>query len=124
RRTEANKATFTPVGYARASDLHFLITTAPTPPSGSPSFSGLPNSPGGTDACFFQVPSGYSSDPALRSLGNLLNSVGFFIQFGSDQAWRPSFITAAIPPYKYRYRLMQLIEPAANNHVYSSYNTT
>ena len=112
RRTSNNAATFAPSKYARCSDQHFMI--APV--------SNYTNS-GQTIACFFQAPLGYSTNTSLTSLNNMLNAVGFFVEFNSDGdsntcSLKPSFAGQA----KWRYRLMELRQPSENNSVFT--NTT
>jgi uncharacterized protein (TIGR02599 family) len=99
RRTPANLSTFRPARYARVSDQHFLITNSPS-----------------RYAIFFQAPLGYTTNSAndLRELDNMLNAVGYFVEFNSDEApstksIKPTFLTGQP---RWRFRLMELLEPA------------
>jgi uncharacterized protein (TIGR02599 family) len=97
--------TLPPTGYTRQSELRFIsgpatsllpATIAPTCP---------------THAVFFQAPLGYSTSPNDTNLNLLLNTCGYYIQFGSDTQLRPTFITTQIVPYRYRFRLIEYVEP-------------
>ena len=99
-------ASFTPVKYFRLSELRYLQTNA--------SLFTAPH--GGTmcgKAVFFQAPLGKSD--SVSGLNSLLNTVGFFIERGSDSNMRPPTVTAA----KARYRLFELVEPTENLTIYS-----
>src|SRR5690606_21235079 len=70
-------------------------------------------------ACFFQAPHGVTRDPGLARLNNLLTAIGFFVEFNDDTdpstlSLKPDFITQP----GWRYRLMQLVEPAEDLGVY------
>ncbi len=113
-------ATGTANAYARASELRFISGDATTliPGSGT-----LPHP---TDATFFQAPLGYTnatvqggtSSANLTGLIQLLNTCGYFVEWNSDQSLRPPFLPASIP-YRYRYRLMEMVEPTENLAVYN-----
>lgn len=109
-------AGFTPMGYARASELHFLSGPA----------VGLV--PGATDnncqghAVFFQAPLGVVRTPGdFRGLNNLLNAVGFFLEYADDKAVWPAFIRNLMgSEVRYRFRLMQWIQPSEEFAVYAA----
>ncbi len=113
-------ATGTANAYTRASELRFISGDATTliPSSGTLTHP--------TDATFFQAPLGYtnltvqggSSSANLTGLIQLLNTCGYFIEWNSDQNLRPPFLPASIP-YRYRYRLMEMIEPTERLAVYN-----
>lgn len=69
---------------------------------------------------FFQAPLGYVSDPGNERLRNLLNTWGYFVEFGDDSASRPPFFNSITnaPPLSYRYRLMELMEPSESMGIY------
>src|SRR5205807_1068110 len=46
----------------------------------------------------------------FSQLQNLLNTWGFFIEWGDDSQSRPPFITQKIAPYRFRFRLKELME--------------
>ncbi len=95
-------------GYFRTSELHFisidraataLPATATQEPVGQ--------------AVFFQAPLGFST--RYRNLNNLFNGRGYFVAFGSDDRFKPSFVDS---PPRYRYRLMEFRPPAEANQVF------
>lgn len=105
RRTPENASSFVPASYGRCSDQHFTITNTPTP-----------------HACFFQAPLGQASGTNLTSLGNLLNAVGYFVEFNDDAdaatlSPRPAGL---LPGSRWRYRLMELLQPSEELGVYNS----
>jgi len=65
-----------------------------------------------THAVFFQAPLGYSTN--YEDLTHLLNTWGYYIKFGSDQGFTPSFLTTN----KYRYRLMEMTQPSESMSIY------
>lgn len=98
-----------PTRYQRQSELRFLTGT------GSVLLPG--NLKTTTHAVFFQAPTGLVSNSANSGLENLLNTMGFYIEFGDDSAIRPGILPASIP-LKYRFRLYELVEPAESLSVY------
>ena len=108
RRTPANSATFVPATYGRYSDLHFI--------------SGKSLVPGQVGhAIFFQTPAGYSDQSKYQEMPTLLNACGYFVEFGKDRS-RPTFLDSLTPspPERYRYRLMQVLQPSQQLSVYAS----
>jgi len=93
-----------PKNYVRQSELRFLS---------GPDL--VPESP--THAVFFQAPLGESE--AYSEMKNLLNTCGYFIEFGSDKESRPSFVNS---PERYRFRLMEMIEPSESLTLYKHTN--
>ena len=76
-----------------------------------------------THAIFFNAPLGHVSSPSastndFKNLNQVLNAVGYYIQFSSDTALRPSFITSL--PASWRYRLMELNQPSQSLGIYFS----
>jgi uncharacterized protein (TIGR02599 family) len=69
---------------------------------------------------FFQAPLGYTRDATAGAinLDNTLNSLGYFVEFGSDQDFLPTFLSSSVKP-RYRYRLMQFFQPAEKMAVYA-----
>lgn len=95
-------------GYFRTSELHFITldraatalpATATQEPVGQ--------------AVFFQAPLGFSTK--YRNLNNLFNGRGYFVSFGSDKLFKPSFVDT---PDRFRYRLMEFRPPAESNQVF------
>lgn len=109
-------ATFTPMGYARASELHFL-----SGPSEGLVPGGNSNNTQG-HAVFFQAPLGVVKSPGdFRGLNNLLNAVGFFLEYSDDKSVWPAFIRNLMgTENRYRFRLMQWIQPSEEFKVYES----
>jgi uncharacterized protein (TIGR02599 family) len=106
---------FTPDQYLRQSELHLVTGQAS---SLVPAAAGTTHPGHGT---FFQAPLGFSSTPATgdADLANLLNAVGYYVEYGSDDAWRPSFLSGIIPP-KNRYRLMQMLQSTERLGIYEN----
>lgn len=92
----------TPTQYLRKSELHFI--------SGTAAGLNLPSALNArTHAFFFQTPLGVdNSAGGSTRLRSLLNACGYYVAFGSDAAFRPSFL---LSPNKYRYRLYQFLQP-------------
>lgn len=100
----------TPSLYGRQSELQFVCGKALVPGQV-------------TDAVFFQSPMGVAGTP-YSSLTSLLNACGYFIQFGSDDSTtslsgRASFLGTIGVPLRYRYRLMELSQPAEQLQIYN-----
>lgn len=93
-------STFTPGKYGRCSDLHFITGKALIPSQVSHSI-------------FFQAPVGYTDDTRFAGLDSSLNATGYFIQYSSDDAFRPPFVRA-----KNRFRLMQFSQPTQSLGVF------
>jgi len=110
--------------YLRASELHFvcgpvapLLTLAGT--------TGLDTS---GDAVFFQAPIGFS-DGSYQTQPSMLNVCGYYVQFVKDDSASggtgaiPAFastLTSGAPKTTYRYRLMEVVQPADKNGIYAS----
>jgi len=116
-RTNANTGTFVPAYYGRYSELHFIsgkqLVALPLPQV--------------THSVFFQTPVSYSA--ATGSYGNLtslLNAVGFYIDFTSDTSDWPTFFSSLTsqPAPRYRYRLIEFLQPTEQLSVYSSLTGT
>lgn len=95
-----SSSTFTPAYYGRASDLHFYSGPAATVLGGLQQGDGM----------FFFVPLGYSNNTAAYAdVPNLLNALGYYVEWGPDTSYRPTFLTSL--PAKYRYRLIENVLP-------------
>ncbi len=99
-----------PTNYIRQSELRFISGSAGT----------LVKSSDPTHAIFFQSPLGMVGNSTYTGLETLLNTCGYFIEFGSDQVSRPPFISAMThaPALRYRYRLMEMVESSENLTLY------
>lgn len=94
-------------GYFRTSELHFITMKA------SKLGASSTQQPVG-QAIFFQAPLGFSG--TYRNLNNLFNGRGYFVAFGSDRNFKPSFVKS---PDRYRFRLMEFRPPAESNQVFA-----
>lgn len=100
-----------PQRYLRKSELHFF--------SGSAGTGGRPGTPGTGQALLFQVPLGYTMTANLQGLDNALNACGFYIDYAEVESL-PSPPFPEPPVRRYRYQLMQALEPTESLRVYSS----
>ncbi len=100
-----------PKRYLRKSQLHF---------KGGPAGEGaMPGTPGTGQAVVFQAPTGWTENAATYGgLENLLNACGFYIQYGPDDTLPAPF--PAPPSPKYRYHLMQAMQPTEGLGVYAT----
>ncbi len=79
-----------------------------------------------THAVFFQAPLGVvssangslTSSTGMGSLNNLLNACGFYVAYGPDPSV-PTFLPGTLPA-RYRYRLMQFVQPSDYLDVYQT----
>ena len=114
-RLATNGASFEPKYYGRYSDLHFICGPAasliPTMP---PGYSAL-----ATQAVFFNVPTGLTTNAAYQSLPELLSACGFFVAFGGDDVTRPSIVPSSVNA-NYRWRLMELTAPSESLAVFAT----
>ncbi|HSI87311.1 MAG TPA: Verru_Chthon cassette protein C [Candidatus Methylacidiphilales bacterium] len=104
-----------PTVYQRQSELRFL--SGPMANIGGTAPSGKSWA---THGIFFQAPLGFtasssSATPDASGLENLLNTWGYFVEFGDDAAVRPPFHTA---PMRYRYRLCEYMQPSNQLQLY------
>lgn len=104
---------FVPNHLARRSDLDFVCG----PASGA---NGLLGSSGRTTSgsgVFFLAQNGYTQTDAHTGMERLLNAMGYFVEFGDDNA-APTFI---LPQTHYwRWRLKQVLQPAESLQIFSS----
>ena len=105
-----------PKRFLRRSDLHFLVAQNLNLVQSSGTFCGANANSG--QSVFFQAPAGYSNSTGpggYASTQGLLNACSFFVEFGSN--CQPSVFSASAP-VRYRYRLMQAIQPTEYNGIY------
>ena len=102
-----------PTKYIRQSELRFIVGETET-------LAGAPAAPKRwpTYGVFFQAPLGFSEQTGSVGLENLLNTWGYYIEFGDDSTQRPGIISTTIAPPRYRYRLMELMEPSESLTLY------
>jgi uncharacterized protein (TIGR02599 family) len=93
-------------GYYRTSELHFIALDADT-------LGSSPNQKPVGQGVFFQAPLGFSGQ--YRNLNNLFNGRGYFVAFGSDKKFKPSFVDSED---RYRFRLMEFRPPAEDNQIF------
>ena len=110
-RTSANASTFVPAKYARQSELRFIS---------APALTGNANGP--SHAIFFQAPLGFTDDASgsYQGLETLLNTWGFYIQFGDDSAL-PACVSNlyGASRHRCRFRLMEMMEPSQSLTLYT-----
>lgn len=104
-----------PQNYLRKSDLRFVCGPAENLLQQG---AGAANSPG--HAVFFQAPLGVAHDPTYVGLDRLLCGRGYFVQYTSDDFFRPQILPPTTP--RYRYRLMEFSPPAEKNLIYPAAN--
>ncbi|MEZ0300093.1 MAG: Verru_Chthon cassette protein C [Candidatus Methylacidiphilales bacterium] len=110
--TAATVKNFTPAGYARRSDLHFISGKALLPTSV------VPNTV--THSVFFHAPLGYSgSNTDYTGMSHLLNACGLYVCYGKDPT-TPSFLPTAGVSDRYRFRLMQFLQPSDKLETYDT----
>jgi uncharacterized protein (TIGR02599 family) len=119
--------TFTPASYARSSDLHFIadqattlvpLNTATTPAQTAACHPG--------HAVFFQAPLGFTvASASYGGLPNTLNACGYYLEFNTDLPYLPPFLSSStVIHQRYRYRLMEFLQPTENNTIYSTTSGT
>ncbi len=101
-----------PTRYARRSELRFIAGSAATLLGNSGSVARV------THAIFFNAPLGITGSTSYAGLPNALNTFGYFTELGDDTGQRPSFITAAMIPLRWRFRLMEFSQPTENFSLY------
>lgn len=99
-----------PRKYIRHSELQFISGPAADLLGGTtPEFAK-------NHAVFFQAPMGLSSRPGYEGLQRLLCGRGYFIMHSSDEAYRPSHITAE----RHRFRLWEFRPVSESNEIYTT----
>jgi uncharacterized protein (TIGR02599 family) len=104
-----------PTRYIRQSELRFISGPMTTIAGGPPANAQWPS-----HGVFFQASLG-AAQPGqsnLSGLNSLLNTWGYFLEFGSDASFRPSILDSSAVPLRYRFRLCELIQPANNLNLY------
>lgn len=113
-------AGFEPDQYSRQSELHFVAGQADDLLNGVSTIPSDALLPG--NALFFQAPLGFADSPptgGAPQLVNLLNAVGYFVQYSDDSQWMPSFLKSKLTPKK-RFRLMQMIQDSEKLRIYDT----
>jgi len=102
--------------YIRLSELRFIS---------GPGVAGTADGshPRPTHSVFFQAPLGITSGTTVTNYADLqtmLNTVGYYIEFSSDEKLRPPCVVTARPGnVNYRFRLMEMVEPAESLTLYT-----
>jgi uncharacterized protein (TIGR02599 family) len=124
---ETDPKTGDPTFYRRESDLHFISGKA-----AREKLLGSDEKTFPTHAVFFQAPLGWTSEmddkssntvKKYRALNNLLSAVGYYVKWGRDETL-PSFLVGhpELVPERYRYRLMEVIQPAESLGIFLNAN--
>lgn len=110
--TTTTMAAFIPAKFTRLSELRLI-----SGPGLAGSATSTPPRP--NHSIFFQAPLGFVSNTAsYGGLENLLNTWGYYIEFDRDRN-RPPFITDTIKPARYRFRLMEMMQPSESLSLYN-----
>lgn len=107
----ANSA-FVPDHLARRSDLDFVCGPG-AGTNGLLTASGITTTGSGV---FFLAPNGYTQTDAHTGMERLLNAMGYFVEFGDDDA-APSFILPQT--HCWRWRLKQVEQPAESLQIFA-----
>ncbi len=108
---------FAPDHLARRSDLDFVCG----PSTGA---GGLLTSSGRTttgSSVFFLAAKGYTQSDAHAGMEGLLNAMGYFVEFGADDA-APSFVLSR--GQTWRWRLKQVLQPAESLQIFAPDQTS
>ncbi len=120
---ERDAQTGAPTKYVRQSELRFITGSSADLLRGargtSASSDGTPSIPVG-HGIFFNAPLGFVTDTAYSGMEKLINTWGYFVEFGSDQASIPPFLKTMnnAPPERFRSRLMELMQPSNELSIY------
>ena len=103
-----------PSKYVRQSELRFWSGATQTAAGATPLRPG--------HGVFFQAPLGFvNRTKEFGGLDNLLNTWGYYVEFNNEDDFRPPFVNSMNPPIpdRYRYRLMELMQPSNEMELYS-----
>jgi len=101
-----------PTSYALQSELHFICGPART---GSTALFTSGTHP--THGVFFHGAYGLADTPDWRTMGNLLNSWGYYLEFGDDHLDRAAYLNNM--PLRNRFRLKELQVSAEQMRTYA-----
>ena len=104
-----------PTQYLRMSELHFITDNA-AKLFAAANVSGLVTT---GQAVFFQAPTGFVQLQDNRPKASLLNVLGYYIEFGTDDTYKPGAVSSLVRS-RSRYRLMEVAQPAERNGIYES----
>lgn len=120
RRTPTNASHFVPTCYGRASDLQFYVRpnvqgyNLQAVNVANPTVQALATTAAHGQEVYFQAPLAYSAAANYQGVQGLLNSCGYYVAYGDNNQFKP----AAIASHRYRYRLMQAMEPTESFAVF------
>jgi uncharacterized protein (TIGR02599 family) len=106
-------STFIPDHLARRSDLDFVCGPG-AGTNGLLAASGLTTT---GSSVFFLAPNGYTQTYAHTGMEHLLNAMGYFVEFGDDDA-APGFILSQTPCW--RWRLKEIMQPAESLQIFAT----
>jgi uncharacterized protein (TIGR02599 family) len=109
-RTASSPSSFAPDHAARRSDLAFACGP------GAIWLAGSGRTTAG-DGVFFVAPQGYTQTDAHLGLGQLLNALGYFVDF-ADETDAPAFILPGF--HRWRWRLKEIVQPAEALGIYAA----
>jgi len=104
-----------PTSYQLSSDLHFVC--GPVSMGARPLL--VPAGGRVTHGVFFHGAYGISDEPGWHDLRQLMNSWGYYVEFGSDQNDRAEFLNTAATGQRFRFRLKELQVPAEATRTYA-----
>ena len=68
---------------------------------------------------FFQTPGGFATNATNAPLRDALNTWGYYLEYAPDTVGLPSFLGAGQAAPRWRYRLMEMMQPTESLSVYS-----
>lgn len=111
--TSTDYMQFVPRFYGRCSELRFIAGPMATLATGAAAGKPRPS-----HGIFFTAPLGDTDTSDYNQLDNLLNVFGYYVQVGTEDS-RPSFITPAITPMRWRSRLYEFRQPTESLNIYN-----
>ncbi len=92
-----------PTNYVRKSDLQFLVSRQAD-----------------SLGVFFEAPRAYSANAGYNQTTGLLNAIGYYVEYGNDTPFRPAHVATV----RWRYRLMEALQPTESLAVFSTPGST
>ncbi len=113
-----NDTTKVPTKFALQSELHFVCGPCNTGAQSLFALGSLPAHP--THGLFFHGTYGLTDNTNWKAMSNLLNSWGYYLEFGTDSTDRAAFLgTDTVVAERYRFRLKELQVSAEQMRTYS-----
>jgi uncharacterized protein (TIGR02599 family) len=110
-----------PLKYIRQSELRFKCGYSKDSWNGERTVTGLlpSDAQSTTHSIFFQAPFGFTTDSSTYGgMESMVNTWGYYIEFGSDANLRPEVLKTAGVPERKRFRLYELMEPSESLTLY------